>query len=203
MKTPISQVKKVPLETIHHGDASFTVSISELKNVNALGQDDLLAIAKKHSEGVLAFQLLDASIIAGDGHLLSATQNALNAFRGGYSIARSIAVEILLYASCQNQIGIALETLGVKDALSSIALVVVDPTRNHVLERVQSALSEIGPEVTFPFSASEDRIDRVLKHFEIKHDEILSIAESDTLAHRYDALTRCVVSRVSMVALDG
>lgn len=191
------------VEDLTYGVSDFKIGIAEIQNENKLGQDALLALAKTLAPNIMACQFLDSSLVAGTGHLLSAAQNALNAHLGGYPVARSLDVEIILYASCQPQIGIALETLGVKDDLQSIALVVVGDTEEQVHDCVVGAISAIGPEISPSFAASESRIDAIMNHFEIGHEEVNAISVSRKMAHRYDALSRCVSSRVSMVALDS
>jgi tRNA threonylcarbamoyladenosine modification (KEOPS) complex Cgi121 subunit len=191
------------VEDIAHGSSTFKVGISEICNESKLSQDAFLDLARTLAPDVSACQFLDSTLIAGTGHLLSAAQNALNAQLGGYSIARSLDVEIILYASCQHQIGIALETFGVKDDLESVALVVVGNTEDIVRDRIASAISDIGHEISPPFAASGPRIDTIMTHFNIGKEEIDSIAISKEVTHRYDALARCVSSRVSMVALDS
>ena len=191
------------LEDISHGTSLFKIGIAEISNENKLDQDALLDLAKKLAPNTMACQFLDSTLIAGTGHLLSAAQNALNAQLGGYPIARSLDVELILYASCQHQIGIALDTLGVKNELESVALVVVGNTEDIIQDCVAKAISAIGHEITLPFVASSSRIDAIMTHFDIGADEINAVSESRKIAHRYEALTRCVSSRVSMVSLDS
>lgn len=191
------------MEDLSHGASTVKIGIAEIFNENMLDQDALLELAKTLAPNTLACQFLDSTLIAGIGHLLSASQNALNAHLGGYPIARSLDVEIILYASCQHQIGIALETLGVKDKLESVALVVVGDTEEIVHERVARAISVIGREISPSFEASTSRIDVIMTHFNIGNEELNSISASEKVASRYDALTKCVSSRVSMVALDS
>jgi tRNA threonylcarbamoyladenosine modification (KEOPS) complex Cgi121 subunit len=70
-------------------------------------------------------QFLDAEALASENHLFFATLNAIKAFTQGRSIAQSLDVEILLYASAQNQIGEAIRTVGLKPQTSLMAVVLV------------------------------------------------------------------------------
>ena len=191
------------VEDLIHGDSRLKIGIAEIRNENKLDQDALLNLAKALSTNALACQFLDSTLIAGAGHLLSAAQNALNAQLGGYPIARSLDVEIILYASCQHQIGIALNTLGVKDELESVTLVVVGDTEEIVQDIFTRAISIIGHEISPSFVASASRFETIMTHFGIGIEELDAISSSSKIAHRFEALTKCIASRVSMVSLDS
>src|SRR5262245_38781374 len=61
----------------------------------------------------VAIQLLRADRVAGPEHLLFAARNALVAFESGSRRAKSLAVEVLVYISCQRQIAEAIRLIGV------------------------------------------------------------------------------------------
>ena len=70
-------------------------------------------------------QFLDAEALASEKHLFFATLNAIKTFTQGRSIAKSLDIEILLYASAQNQIGEAIRTIGLQPRTSLMAIVLV------------------------------------------------------------------------------
>ena len=85
------------------------------------------------------FQFLNAKFIAGPRHLVFAAVNALNAFKTGFNISRSLAVECLLYVSAQNQINRALALIGVSPATTEVALLVIaeqEKTARKLLEGI-------------------------------------------------------------------
>ena len=53
-------------------------------------------------------QLLKATLVAGSEHLRFAARNALHSFRSKSPRSKSLAVEFLLYVSCQRQISKAI-----------------------------------------------------------------------------------------------
>src|SRR5206468_13030940 len=57
-------------------------------------------------------QLLKATLVAGPENLGCAARNALHSFRSKNPRSKSLAVEFLLYASCQRQISKAIRVLG-------------------------------------------------------------------------------------------
>ena len=193
----------VRVETLTYENEVFHVSIGELTNAQALNKDEMVSLASEKNEGIVAVQLLDSPLVAGDVHLLSAAQNALNAWKGNYAIARSLDVEILLYASGQHQIGVALDKLGIKDESTSVAAVVIATDESNLKSHVDYLVDKLGPEVQPPFAPTEERIQNVMMHFGINEAEIAAVASSDSLEARYHALSGCVTSRVSMVALES
>ncbi|MHA2396117.1 MAG: KEOPS complex subunit Cgi121, partial [Candidatus Thorarchaeota archaeon] len=154
------------------------------------------------SSDSLTVQLLNALLIANEIHLLSAAQNAIQAQQGDYMTSRSLDVEIIVFASAQRQIGRALEALGVHDGLAEIALVVIGPDPSSVERSINDLADTIGTEILPSFTATSERIKRVKQHFQISDREINTLSESETLESQLDALSRCIVSRVSLVAFD-
>lgn len=178
------------------------VGIAELCNSNNLKQKELIQLATSMSSDSLTVQLLNGLLIASEIHLLSAAQNAIRAQQGDYMISRSLDVEIIVFASAQRQIGRALEALGVHDGLDEIALVVIGTDNSSVEHSIKDLVDTIGTETLPSFSATNERMERVKKHFQIGDREISAISDSETLESQLDALARCVVSRVSLVAFD-
>ena len=179
------------------------IGIAELQNSNNLTQKNLIQLAAGLSNDSLTVQLLNGLLIADEIHLLSATQNALNAEFGNYMLSRSLDVEIIVFASTQRQIGKALDTLGVYDGLREIAVVVVGPDVMSVEETILNLAKNLGEETIPPFPATEERLNRIKSHYEISDREINCISESDELSSQMSALSRCLVSRVSLVAFDS
>jgi tRNA threonylcarbamoyladenosine modification (KEOPS) complex Cgi121 subunit len=191
------------IEQLGNDETKEFVAIAELHNSSHLNQDELIKLATSMSKKSLTAQLLNGHLIAGESHLLSAVQNAVNSRQGEYMLSRSLDVEIVVYASTQKQIGKALDALGVFDGLESIATVVVGSDRVQVEESIQKLIETIGDEVLPPFKPSVERIERIKKHYQIEDREIDAIAESEDVDSRMTALSRCISSRVSLVAFDS
>ncbi|MHA2141066.1 MAG: KEOPS complex subunit Cgi121 [Candidatus Thorarchaeota archaeon] len=191
------------IETLTYEKEIFHVGVGELRNEKGLSNDAMISLASEKSEGIIAVQLLDSSLVAGDEHLLSAAQNALNAWKGGYAISRSLEVEILLYASGQHQIGVALNKLGITDISTSLAGVILASDESFLKHYVDMLIEKLGSEVQPAFAPTEERLQSIMKYFGISETEINSIASSDTLVAKYQALSDCVTSRISMVALES
>jgi tRNA threonylcarbamoyladenosine modification (KEOPS) complex Cgi121 subunit len=194
---------KVRQETLIYKDEVFHVAVGEITNVNFLNKEEIVSLASEQIEGIMAVQLIDSTLVAGEVHLLSAAQNALNAWKGKYAISRNLAVEILLYASGQHQIGVALDKLGVNDETTSVAIVVLGLDESNMKSHVAHIVDKIGPIAKQPFAPTEERIQLIMMHFGINDAEINAISSSNSLEARYQAISGCVISRVSMVALEA
>lgn len=191
------------LEEIFHNDSTFFIGISELKNKFKHTKDQLLKFADSHLDDVIAIQFLDSCLIVDEMHILSASQNAINAWGGEYAISRSLGLEIAVYASTQKQIGKALDSIGVKDGLERIALVVVSKSKQPLIECINTLISEIGEDVVEPFKINNERLTMLMRFYEISIKEIESLTSSKELDKLQDALSRCVRSRISLVAIES
>ena len=180
------------IEQLGNDEGKEFVALAELHNSNNLNQEELIKLATSMSNKSLTVQLLNGQLIAGESHLLSAVQNAVNSREGDYMLSRSLDVEIVVYASAQKQIGKALDALGVFDGLESIAVVAVSSDRSTLEESVSKLIGTIGNEVLPPFKPSEDRIRRIMQHYQIEDKEIDAISESNDIESRLAALSRCI-----------
>jgi tRNA threonylcarbamoyladenosine modification (KEOPS) complex Cgi121 subunit len=190
-------------ETITWRDEILHSCISEFKNPSHLDSAALVRLAGNQSEKVLAVQFFDSSMIVDEMHLLCAAQNAYNALRGGYMKSRSLDVEIALYASAQHQIGVALELMGISDATKTLNTVVIGKNRQKVEECMAEIKKAIGPEVEPAFVMTEKRLKTLMSAFRISESELTLFIEQDDIRSRQRALSKCVVSRISQVALPS
>jgi len=190
------------IERLENESNGEVIGIAELHNSNRLKQEELIQLAKSLSSDSITVQLLNGLLSADETHLLSAAQNAINAKRGEYMLSRSLDVEIIVFASAQRQIGRALDELGVYDGLDDIAVVVVGTDSSAVKDCIQDLAGKIGSEVIPAFAATSERIERIKDHYQISDKEIGAISDSDEIESQLTALSRCLVSRVSLVAFD-
>ena len=190
------------LETVEYENEIYWTGIAEIFNSSHMGKDALVKLASEREEGIYAIQFLDSSLVVSVGHLLSAVQNAVNAWKGDYMLTRGLDVEVLVYASAQRQIGRAIENLGIRDGLQSIALVVVGSDKKSVRNVITKMVNKAGEEVKTAFVPDRERLERIMHHYGVNEKEINALTDSDEIEIRIEALSRCVVSRVSIVALD-
>ena len=189
------------IEKIVTKDDELCIGISEIKNTNSLSMDELLKIAKSLSKSVLAFQFFNSQMIVDEMHLLSSAQNAVHAMKGEYMISRSLDVELVIYSSTQHQIGLALDTMGVKDQLAFVAIVCIDKDEEKVRTCLADVSERVGKEVSPMFDPTSEKISSLMETFGITDLEMKQFTGASDLASRSQALSKCVVSRVSMVSL--
>jgi tRNA threonylcarbamoyladenosine modification (KEOPS) complex Cgi121 subunit len=196
-------VHKALIEKLVTKDEVFSIGISEIENAEQLNVERLLEIAKDLSDSVLAFQFFNSSMIIDEFHLLSSAQNAVHAMKGDYMISRALDVELVVYASAQRQIGIALDIMGVKDNLSSLGIVCIDKDKSKVRTCLDEVSSRIGKTVSPMFAPTPEKINTLMEIFDISEGELKQFIQENDLASRSQALSKCIVSRVSMVALGS
>ncbi|MBD3407871.1 MAG: hypothetical protein GF411_17255 [Candidatus Lokiarchaeota archaeon] len=191
------------IESLYHPTESFFVGIAEIRNEHNLSMKEILKLAQKNPDNIMAVQFLNSSLIAGTLHLVSAAQNALNAWLGQYAISRSLDVEIILYSSAQRQISVALDQFGLKDRLDTVALVLIGTEKKEIQTFLDRFEEQIGPFVFPPFASSKERMDSIMEHFDISVLEITALTSKSDIESRWIALSKCVASRVSLVAVDS
>ena len=191
------------IEKIGTENHEKTVGIAEFQNTRELTQNQLIQLVVTLSSDETTIQLLNGLLISDEIHLLSAAENAINAQHGNYMLSRSLDVEIIVFASAQRQIGKAIEALGVYDGLDEVAAVVLGGDAKSVENTIQKLAEKIGQEIIPAFPPTMERIRRIKKQFEISNTEISAISDSESIESQMAALSRCVVSRVSLVAIDS
>jgi KEOPS complex subunit Cgi121 len=113
--------------------------------IGAVGEIDaekvLGAVEELSSELNIGMVLLNAELVFGREHILSAYEHAKRAFGNGTNTAKTLATETLLYASGERQISVAIEKMGIKDGSKAVAIAILD-----VLEeaRISELLERLG-----------------------------------------------------------
>ena len=70
-------------------------------------------------------QLLDARLVCGRDHLVSAAEHAERAMREGTNVAKSLAVEFVVYASGERQIADAPAKMGIRADTTEFAVAIL------------------------------------------------------------------------------
>ncbi|MFX0062445.1 MAG: KEOPS complex subunit Cgi121 [Candidatus Hermodarchaeota archaeon] len=89
-------------------------------------------------EGFEIFQGVNADLIAGEKHFLSALWHTRQAFAAGRNTGKKPAVELVRFLSCQRQISIAFQLIGVKDSKDpqNVALVIVGEDISQISDQI-------------------------------------------------------------------
>jgi KEOPS complex subunit Cgi121 len=138
----------------------------------------LLMFSKEEN---LVIQVLDAQVVYGKDHLLSAAQHAQRAFEQGTNATNSLALEILLYASGERQIQKAITKMGIKKGKHPIALVLVDENyKKPERKTFDSVLDKLLQSFHLQRNDKVLEGDRdTLKRFGIADKELRTVSESN------------------------
>jgi len=145
-------------------------------------------------------QVFDADRVAGWRHLFFAGVNALKAFKSGRSVSGGLAVETLVYASGQGQIGKAIKMLGVKESSSNLAVLIIGTDRG-VVERATERVSRLVPgriDDGVLEIRSEGKFNELASLFGITREELETVV-SET---REEALTMLVIERGALLSIE-
>lgn len=176
-------------------DSDWCVSIGGFRDVHAADVDELLSRVRGAAHPS-PFQLFDADRVAGWKHLYFAAVNAVNALEGGTAISRSLAMESLLYASCQDQIDRALKLIGVSRETERVALVVFAKSLVYA-ERTFSVVSSVlGVADDSVLKVEGVKFERIKEAFSVSDLELEAVG-----GPREEALTWLVVERGALLSI--
>ena len=88
-------------------------------------------------------QVFDAEVIFGKKHLVSAVEHAVRAFDRKTNTTNSLSMEILLYASGERQLKLAIPKVGVKKGQSNVAFVFFKDDKEIGDSLIQELLKEL------------------------------------------------------------
>ena len=173
------------------------VAIAGFKNVKITDIEDFFETIQKKT-GNAQVQFFDANLTVGWEHLYFAALNALNAFKNKRNFSNSLAVEMLLFASAQRQIKRAVDIIGIKPAMSRIAVLVVAEEEGKALaalETISGVLLAERDDSALDFT--DEKIESVRKLFNISDLELGSKIEKK--GHEKEALQDLVIERAALL----
>ncbi|MEM3090173.1 MAG: KEOPS complex subunit Cgi121 [Candidatus Bathyarchaeia archaeon] len=184
----------------HLGEFGKYVAVAGFKDVKIADVEGFLETVKKRLAKNVEAQFFDAGFVATWQHLYFAALNAFNAFKNGVNISKSLAVEVLLYASAQRQIRKAMNFLGIKPNSDAIAVLIVGEKAEDVKTALQ-AISKIvgGRRDDAVLELSREKIEAVRKAFEISDVELEAVMRGNDLKQ---AIVNLVIERVALLATE-
>ena len=114
----------------------------------------VLNFAQKNN---VVIQVFNADMIYGKNHLISAVEHAVRAMKQSTNTTNTLSMEILLYASGERQLKLAIPKMGVKKGKGNLAFVVTN--------------SKI----------SDKLINEILKHLDLERDDKVLVGDINTL----------------------
>lgn len=175
--------------------SSWYVSIGGFRDISVGDVDRLLSQLREAASPCL-FQLFDADRVAGWRHLFFAAVNAVKAFEAGAAISRSLAVEVLLYVSCQDQISKALPAVGLSPKTKRTALLVLEETpkaAENAFRRVSGVLGTADDSVQL---IDDDKFEEIKRFFNVSEPELDALG-----GLREEALTWLLVERGALLSV--
>jgi tRNA threonylcarbamoyladenosine modification (KEOPS) complex Cgi121 subunit len=174
------------------------VEITGFRNVQIKDAAEFLRAVRDGMPAEAEVQLFDADLVASWQHLYFAVLNALMAFRTGRNISKSVAVEVMLYASAQRQIKKAIELIGVTKNTANLAAVVVSGKAESVkraLAAIANCISAEPDERVLELSTR--KVQRIRRAFAVSDLELETVATKDGAVQ---ALVDLVVERVALLS---
>jgi KEOPS complex subunit Cgi121 len=174
------------------------VEISGFRDVHALDAAALLNAVRDGLPLGVEVQFFDADLVATWEHLYFAALNALVAFRTDRNASKSVAVEVMLYASSQRQITRAIAHIGVKKTSRNIAAIIVGDSAEVVNEGLAAVSKCVGkaPDESV-LALTEEKKRRIKQAFGI------STVELETAGSRINverALVDLVIEKVALLS---
>ena len=137
-------------------------AVGKVADVDELLKKILFVAEKKH----VCIQILNADVVYGKVHLVSAAQHAIRAMKEHRHTMNSLAMEVLLYASGERQIKLGITKIGAKKGTRNVAFVIIDN------------IKEI-PEASGRFSDAD--VTGLLKTLQFLKDDKVLEGDKDTL----------------------
>ena len=150
--------------------------------------------------GDIQVQLLKAGLVAGPEHLRFAARNALHSFTGTNRRSNNLAVEYLLFISCQRQISKAISFLGVEPSDNKVVLVALSNSIEALHELEKASKSLLG--------VSDDNLVEIRsKHKLVGLQHSYGISDTEMQAARFEGeadaqvLKRLIVERSALLSI--
>jgi tRNA threonylcarbamoyladenosine modification (KEOPS) complex Cgi121 subunit len=171
------------------------VSIGGFRGVTVNDVDNLLGILGEAISPAV-FQVFNATRIAGWRHLYMAAVNAVSAFEAESSISRGLGIEVLLYASCQDQISRALDVIGVGPGNAELALVVLGDGPGEAEVAFEKAAEILGEADDSVLELDEIKFCEIAQVFGVSENELEAVGRL-----RDEALTSLLVEKGALLPL--
>lgn len=169
------------------------VTITAAENIKLNDINETLSKLDQIVEGKI-YQLFDADKITDQNHIYYAAANAYYAMENSNNISNKLDIEILLYASTQNQISKAIKLIGLSKSTRRIAIIVLseikdDPTAAKIAQYLgdpNDKALELNPE----------KYETLKQLYEITDSAI------DTTGYeKYKALTSLITEKSTLISL--
>lgn len=175
--------------------SDWYVSVGGLRGVSVGDVESFISRIREALLGV-RFQVFDADRVAGWRHLFFAAVNAVGVFEGGRGISRSLEIEVLLYASCRDQISQAFEVVGVSERTVNVAFVVFAGSPEGSEEPFTAVSKVAGIPDDSVLDVTQQKWDALKRVFRVSDEELDAVRGSPE-----EALTNLIIERGALLPL--
>ena len=178
-------------------EAGRYVELTGFRNVSINDAEEFVKAAREVTPQKASVQFFDADVVATWQHLYFAVLNALLAFRNERNISKSLAMEVMLYASAQRQIRKALQLMGVKSASANVAVVIIGANPDSVKAALSAVSKRVGaePDETV-LELTREKTRSIRKAFGIAAEELEAVSKKDAA----QALVNLVIERTALLS---
>ena len=173
-------------------DSEVHIAVGGFRDVRVDSVDSLLKMVRDASGGT-EFQIFNSQYIAGYKHIVYAALNAIAAFNSVAGVSKSVSMESMLYAACQDQISGAIELLGLKQGVHNVALLVFGVTHEKAKKDFMSIASILGVADDTVLEVDTVKSSLIMDAYDV------SSVELDAVGHKEDALTWILVERGTLL----
>ena len=147
-------------------------------------------------------QLVKAGLVAGPEHLRFAARNALHSFKGKNPRSKSLAVEYLLFVSCQRQISKAIKMIGVASSDRNVVLIGISESKDALRDLETLSSSVLGESDNSVVEiGSKAKFSEIQKSYGVTAKEVEAVrmeGESDV-----SALKRLIIEQSALLTVAG
>jgi KEOPS complex subunit Cgi121 len=174
------------------------VEITGFRNAGIKDTEEFMKTARKQLPEKTWVQFFDAELVASWQHLYFAVLNALLAFKNGRNISKSVAMEVMLYASAQRQISKAIQLIGVKPASANVAVAIISENTENLKTALSAVSKRIGakPNETV-LELTNAKVQSIRKAFEVSTQELEAVTEKKNVKQ---ALVNLVIERTALLS---
>jgi tRNA threonylcarbamoyladenosine modification (KEOPS) complex Cgi121 subunit len=174
------------------------VEITAFRNVRIKDTEKFVKATRKETPQNTWIQFFDAELVATWQHLYFAVLNALLAFRNNRNISKSVAMEIMLYASAQRQIRKAIQFIGVKHDSANVAVVIVGENPDSVKAVLSAVSKRIGVEHDeTALELTKEKTQSIRKAFGVRTEELEAVMEKKNIKQ---ALVNLIIERTALLS---
>ena len=178
-------------------EASKYVELTGFRNVSVKDVENFVKAAREATLQKASIQFFDADLVATWQHLYFAVLNAFLAFRNERTISKTVAMEVVLYASAQRQIRKALQLIGVKSVSTNVAAVIIGANPDSIRAALSAVSKRVGaePDETV-LELTRGKTLNIRKAFGISDEELEVVTKKDTT----QALIDLVIERSALLS---